>query len=426
MRRDSWNFLADKELNYLATQENMSLPDFKASIKEWNKKVILNDFVAMKPNLPSHLYKYFDLISSSILKETIYMNSWQAASRVKDPTGHTRSINVCLGWTLNEVNEMLKWGSNDSISYSPITEKRLLRTQRNAIPRPYVLSSASLSFIPKWMTKQPIPLSNIGFNENLLEGIRSYVLENGYASTQDIWLSLCDNNIEFSNLTDKHDNGYLISALNALLLYEIGDDIAVTKSSPIDFHFSPSLTPAPHKKSFYLNKEEYLDILEVLRAIHLLEKDRILYSDIRNFISPAKLSTPRLHELLNIIIDNNLFEGSTYKIEMGAIIKTTTHLKDYDRLTSYNSTAFKKYPYTQELTKALIEWYYNDLETIEIDLTYLSLSSNLFFQNVPLTNNLLITLLNSPEYATLTSLNLELEIVHIPDNILITRKNINY
>lgn len=420
MRRNSWNIISEKDLNYLSSKESIPITVYQNLIKNWSNTVSLNDYIIMDNKIPPKLNNYFEHLSSSIQKEKIYMDSWQAASRVKDPISETRSINICLGWTLNEIYEMIKWGTNESISYSPISSSRILKTQRNLIPQPYVVSSDDITQISSWINNQEIKPINIGFNENIIEGIRNIVKENKEATLEDVWIALCKNNIEFNNNTDTHNNGYLIGAINSAILYNIGDDIEITPD--YIFKYNPFTKPKP--KSYTIRRSEFLNILEVLRSIYLINSEIVSYRDVRHFISPKKIPNSILKEIWEIIIDNNIFVSSTWIIEGKKIRKTTSEKLEYENLKDLMSLRLKPYPNAHEVCKYILEWYYNEKTLYETNLNILSDSIPRFYHNLPALKDITETLLNSDEWK---EFNIPCDIEKTSDgNIIFTRSSIVY
>ncbi len=436
MRRNDWSFLSEQDLSYLASEEEIPYEDYLYQIEDFNKDLTIplkhidfyKDLTIYKEEIPEHLTKYFNLLSDSIQKEKVFMDTWQAASRAKNPTGTTKSINICLGWSLSDVSDVLKWGSNTSISYSPISQKRLLKTQTNAIPIPSVLSNSDTSFIRHWFSGCSIPTSQIGFNESLIAGIRELVIEKGSISLEELWYSLQHNNIEFSHLTDNHTNGYLIGAINSLILYNIGDDILIEQHSPTSYTFTHNpKTPRKTTKKFSISLSEYLNILEILRAIYFIDKPSINYSDIRHFISPKKITTKLLHELYNIILSNNIFEGSTWQVIDETITKTSSHVLEHKKVEELSKTILRSSPNTFALSEQLIDWFYNHTDIHELDTFAISEAIPSLFHDIAFLRETILTFLHSFEYNELQTAGLELEIEQTPDNnIIFTRNTITY
>jgi len=441
MRRADWDFLSPQDLNQLSAKENIPFEEFKDLITDFNQNIAIplrktNDFyndLTIFKDLPPNLTTYFQHFSDSIQKEKTYMDTWQAASRAKNPTGETRSVNVCIGWTESDLHELLQWGSNTSISYSISTHKRLLKTQRNSIPTPPVISNPDISFIRHWLSGCEIPQSYIGFNESFLAGFRELIIEKERITLEELWSALQHNNLEFSHSSDTFNNGYLIGAVNALLFYDIGDDITVEKvvdSDPTSliFEYTPS-SPKPRSKRFSINTSEYLNILEVLRAIHLFSPknptDPITYSDIRNFISKKKIPTSLLHELWEIIIYQDLFAGSTWLIPLDTetIIKTTSPSLEQNHLISQSQSLFSGDEHL--LVEHIINWYYNEPLIHEIDVFSISDSHSSFYVNSH-THSILSSLLSSPSYLHLQEYGLNCDIEKVNNNIILTRNTIVY
>lgn len=427
LRRNEWGFISDKELNMLAAKENIPYEDFMDEVKKWNNKTILSDYVFLDKTIPPSLSNYFNLLSYSVLKEKVYMDSWQAASRVKDPSGEKRSINICIGWNVNEVRDMLKWGSNNTISYS-LTERRLIKTQDNLISMPQVISSPDTSHIREWINNKLIKPSYIGFNENIISGIKDLVAEKSSVSLEEVWLSLCDNNLEFSNVSDKSNNGYLIGAINSAILYNIEEDIEIIKITPTKYIFNHSPSNSRKTKKYYINKSEFANILEILRAIYLSPETSVSYRDIRHFISEKKIPTKLLHELYDIITNPeiNLFNGSTWSIKNNKIIKETSEDLEYTDCYKIIEHRYKNnYPY-YTLVKHLVEWYYHEKSLYEIDTDYLSSNIPMFINSYDLVKNMIINIQSTDEWAELYRHGLKCNISTPSDNIIFTRQNIVY
>jgi len=436
MRRNDWSFLSEQDLSYLASQESIDYEDYLYQIEDFNKDLTIplkhidfyKDLTIYKENIPESLTKYFNLLSDSIQKEKVFMDTWQAASRAKNPTGIEKSVNICIGWSVSDVSDVLKWGSNTSISYSPVSQKRLLKTQINAIPIPPIISNPDISFIRHWFSGCSIPTSQIGFNESLISGIRELIIEKESITLEELWYSLQHNNIEFSHTTDNYTNGYLIGAVNALLLYNIGDDIEIEKHSPTSYTFTYNPKTVRKKtKKFSINLSEYLNILDILRSIYLINKPIIRYSDIRHFISEKKITTPHLHELYDIIISNNIFESSTWQVEENTITKTTSSKIEQDIIEKLSEIRLKEYPNTFALTEQLIDWFYNQPDIHELDIFGISEAKSSIFHDINFLKETILAFLHSSEYEELHSYGLELEMEQTPDNnIIFTRNTIVY
>ncbi len=427
LRRNEWGFITDKELNILSAKENVPYDDFMDEVKKWNNKVMLDDYIFLDKTIPPNLKEYFNLLSYSVLKEKVYMDSWQAASRVKDPAGEKRSINICIGWNINEVRDIIKWGSNNTITYS-LSGKRLIKTQDNLIPIPQVLSSPDLTPIRDWINNKIIKPSHIGFTENIITGIKELVAERSSVTLEEVWLSLCDNNMEFSNTSDKSNNGYLIGAINSAIQYNIEEDIEIIKITPTNYIFNFSPKNPRKTKKYYINKAEFINILEILRAIYLSHETTINFSDIRHFISEKKIPTKLLHELYDIITDPKLdfFNGSTWKVNNGTITKHLSEDIEYNNCYDLIRTRYKNnYPY-YELVKYLIEWYYHERTLYEIDADYISSNVPMFINNHELVKNIIIHIQSSDEWAELYRHGLKCDISTPADNIIFTRQNIVY
>lgn len=433
MRRNDWSFLSEQDLNSLSAKEGVSYDDFTYTINDFNKDLSAplktDDFykdITIYQDVPEVLTNYFNHLSNSIQKEKVYMDTWQAASRAKNPTGETRSVNICIGWSQSDVYELLQWGSNTSISYTLNNSKRLLKTQRNAIPIPNVLSNTDTAFIRHWLSGCEIPTSQIGFNENFIEGLRELVIEKESVSLEELWSAVQHNNIDFSHLTDTHTNGYLIGAVNSMLLYEIGEDIEVLQHTPINYTFSYNPTPTTtRKKKYHINYAEYLNILEILRTIYLFDSETVSYSDIRHNISSKKISTPTLHELWDIIISNNIFESSTWSIVDEKIVKTTSIAIEQEEIKKIVEKRFSRSPETIDLAEYIVDWYYNDPLTHEIDLYSIAddIPSLLIYTY---TRDVITNFISSPEYREIVDFGLYCDIEQTPENIIFTRNTIVY
>lgn len=418
MRRGDWSFLADMDLKFLASQEGLSFSDYVKTIKDWSKRIEHNDYIFFREELPVSLYKYFELLQNTLVKEKAYMNSWQAASRSKEPTARNRSVVVCLGWNIEDVHELIRWGSNETISYTPVSGKRLLKTQKNAVPIPNIISSDSFSHIRKWINNNDINPTEIGFNSTMYMTIKQLLSEKNVASLSDIWLSLCHNNIEFDNNSDKENNGYLISTLNVTLMFAPDIQmVPITNRQPLFI-----IVDNPPKK-YLINKTEYDDLLYILQHINLIPSP-VSYKDIRDSLPVDKFSNRYLDELWELLLNNNVFNNSTWEVYTDKIIKHTSEYIEQKNLKKQVHKLYENYELSSVIAYHLIEFYFNQKDIYEINTASISdLIPNYTSEQVFLSA---YALHSDHRFKQLRSQGLELEIIPSLDSITFSRKNIVY
>ena len=425
VRRADWDVIANEDLVFLSNKVGLTKNELLNEINKWSEEIQLNGYTFMKNEVPPNLEDYFKLLSRAILKEKIYMDSWQAASRAKDPKGEIKSVVYCLGWSLDEVQELIKWGSNDSVSYSPISEKRLLKTQNNSIPLPYVYSGDTQKHCKDWLQNKDLPPQYLGFSKSLLSGIEEITQEKNYATLKDIWLNYCNNNVEFHHNSDTENNGYLIGYIRLLKMGQCPPSIMIRDIGDSDFEFTYDDQHIP-PLSFYLTDNEFQALSTILRTIYLHKSSTLGYRDIRHNISEKKIPTPLLKEMWELIKEHNIFKGSTWSLTKNKIIKTTSSNLQQNEI---QSTLNSKYPNPTPLKNLLdfiVDWYYEPHDSYELTIQYITNVLHSFYHNPDGLYKMLSKFINSYDWKIFENFGILLDVQITPTEIYISRRSIVY
>lgn len=382
MQRIQWRFFSQRELEEMSNRINLSVDEFKNIIENWIKTENYGKFVVRKNKIPPELVNYFDYYSDAIQKERTYMDTWQAASRVKDSKGLNRSTLICLGWRNEEIWEMVKWGSNKSIKYIPYLEnaQRVSASQRSLIPPPRVIELEDINDAAEWFAGGEIDDRLVGFDVDLQNGVFNMLIKGRkYVDSEEVWLEL-SKNLMIGETTENCKNGYLVGTIRAFKRFnDFGEEIDCKEINKGDFEFS--FTDMDKKIKSTLTYEELETMSNILKIGYKVKKDKIVYRDVKRYLSNKDDEFIKL--CLKKIATLNILKNSTWGIQLNEntgnyeIFKnkqdylTTTQKLGLNTVDKSHFKDFEK----KEILKFVQEWYE---KSNELDLDVKEIHEYLF------------------------------------------------
>ena len=298
MQLDNYEYIGIRELNDIALNEEIALDEFTYLVDDFCKGMkhyAGRDVYRFKKTMKEQLITYFEKCSDAIQQSKTYADTWQAASRAKDPKGVEPSIIYCVGWKNTEIIEMAQWGVN--LQYrQPLMYNLKILNQNTSIPSPKIINYDLDSMID-WIEGKKIN-DNFDVGKDIVLALISQLLNNFEFDNKYFWRNFQHGDADFKN-------GYLVGATRAL---KNGNyQFEIIETSPGMFKYSldgVELKLYPHCDL----------IIKVLRAAYESKKDNVTYKEIRAKLS-SNVPDADIKEAMELIKSDYLLYGSTWQIE---------------------------------------------------------------------------------------------------------------
>ena len=325
MQRLQWDVFDNKEIERIAWMNGLEVDEYKDMIDRWSREFKYEGEMIRCNKIPDIIKNYFGYYADAIQKEKTYCDTWQAGSRAKDSMAQELSMIYCLGWRDDEVWEMLKWGGMKNTKYR-VRYGDVVRTsqkQMTVIRPPQVMSIKGeyLDDIVGWLQHGLLIPEVVGFGVDLQSGIMNMLMYEDKVNSEDIWMNL-SRNLGVGDDSEDWRNGYLVGVIRAFMKYNaFTGDIGVREMSVGEFEFKRNEEREPEiVKELTLYELEI--VVQVLRAMYLVKKNKVTYSDVRNRIGVRRdvygkgLGNNEIEMALNLVMGHDLLRGSSWRLEI--------------------------------------------------------------------------------------------------------------